>query len=301
MFGAGRHGLPAPSHLRGPMNIQIRIGGIRFRFDSEDEILIEESLSPFFYTAREVIDVNIKILRDFSRAPLPCVPMAGEDLLMEYYQQDGQLLCMTKGGNGGYLACCVCAPGYGELTCYLNFAAHMPVNSLGNLLRMIPIRRILQHHGVLFFHASQIAAGQSGILFCAPSGTGKSTQAKLWQQCRSARILCNDRTLIGAGRTYGYPVDGSEPVISGESRNLGALVVLQQAPNNTVRPLRPGEALALLMPQMVIDVWDLQSRTTAAEQLLELLTSCPAYLLRCTPDHRAVECLERQLQTDGVI
>ena len=69
----------------------------------------------------------------------------------------------------------------------------------------------------------------------------------------------------------------------------------------TVRRLRPREALARLMPQAVIDVWDPWSRTAAAELLLKLMNHTPVYLLRCTPDENAVACLEQQLIKDGVI
>lgn len=283
------------------MTILLRIGGIRFRFDSDTEILIEESFAPFFCTENNVIDVNVRIFHNFSAAPLPTSHMIGEDLLMEYYRDHERLLCMTKGGQGRHLACCVCDNELQNLTCYLDLAPGSPADTLGNLLRMIPIRRILLSRGVLFFHASQIDFGGTGILFTAPSQTGKTTQARLWQQHRRARVLCNDRTLTDGVHTYGFPVDGSEPVISGETKRLGAIVVLEQSPENEVRLLRPREILSRLMPQQVMDVWDPDSRSKAAGLLLELLPRIPVYLLRCTPDERAVACLEQQLRKDGVI
>lgn len=283
------------------MTIHLRIGGIRFRFDSDTEILIEESFAPFFCTEKNVIDVNVRVFHNFCDAPLPSSPMLGEDLLMEYYRENGRLHCLTKGGQGRYLSCCVCDEALRELTCYLDLAPGSPADTLGNLIRMIPIRRILLQRGVLFFHASQISVDGAGILFTAPSQTGKTTQARLWKQHRNAELLCNDRTLTDGTDTYGFPADGSEPVISGEVRRLGAVVVLEQAPQNTVRRLRPREILPRLMPQQVIDVWDPESRSEAAELLLSLASRSPVYLLSCTPDEGAVVCLERQLRMDGVI
>lgn len=163
------------------------------------------------------------------------------------------------------------------------------------------MRRIMMQHGVLFFHASQIGLGDRGILFTAPSGTGKTTQAKLWHKHRGAQLLCNDRTLTDGSLTYGYPMDGSEPVITGERRSLGAIVVLEQAPRNAVRALRPREILPRLMPQLVLDTWDPAASAAAMELLLNLISQTPVYLLRCTPDECAVQCLEQQLFMDGVI
>lgn len=283
------------------MNILLRIGGIRFLFDSDLPITVEGSIAPFFFTNEKVIDVNVKVRHDFSAAPRPTEPMIGEDLLMEYYQADGRALCLTKGGQGKYLSCCVSDSAYRDLTCYVDFPSGSAVDTIGNLLRMIPLMRILLQHRVLFFHASQIAVGGTGILFSAPSQTGKTTQARLWERHRGARILCNDRTLTNGVQTYGFPVDGSAPVISGEICALGAITVLEQAPENTVRRLRSREILLRLMPQLVIDTWDPESRAMAVELLLELSSRVPVYLLRCTPDEGAVSCLEQQLRKDGVI
>ena len=139
------------------------------------------------------------------------------------------------------------------------------------------------------------------LIFYGPSGTGKTTQAKLWRTHRGAEIICNDRTLVRDGQTYGFPMDGSEPVCSGKILPLGAVVCLAQASENQIRRLRPGEALAALMPQVVFDSWDSRSSRLASEQLIELIRRRPVYQLCCTPDQQAVECLEACLRKDGIL
>lgn len=281
------------------MNLDLRMGGIRFHIDCDYAFECEESFAPFFCTSKNVSDVNITFIHDYSQAPLPTGPMLGEDLLIEYYPCGGKLLSMAKGSKGTHLSCCV-SDGNDHI-CYLNVEPNGGIRTLDGLLRLIPMRRIFLDRGILFFHASQIGLGDKGILFSAPSGTGKTTQAKLWNKFRNADILCNDRTLTDGQCTYGYPYDGSEPVACGEIRRLGAIVTLEQAPKNTIRRLRPREALTRLMPQTIIDVWDPWAQTAAAEQILTLLSHTPVYLLQCTPDEDAVVCLEQQLTKDGVI
>ena len=283
------------------MNIQVMIGGIRLGFDSDFEIEIEESLTPFLCTEESNCDVNVKITYNETKVVKPQAQMSGEDILLEHYHQEGQRVCLAKGGIRGYLATTVCDEKLSTLECQLHFRAEESARTLGTLLRLIPMCGILQQKEALFFHASQIEMDKKGVLFTASSGTGKTTQAKLWRSYRGAKIICNDRTVIRAGKTYGYPVDGSEPVISGTVLPLGAIVLLGQDKENRVRRLSPKEALIKLFPQLIIETWNEQSRILAVEQLITYVSKYPVYLLECTPDERAVVCLEQQLKMDGVI
>lgn len=283
------------------MEYILKIGGIGFRISSHFEIKVEESFAQFISPNSNEYDINIEVSRDFQQAPRPAAAILGKDLILEYYRQHEELLCVAREGGKGTLAVTQCDSTFSHLVCYMNTEEFTPKDSLGGLLRMLPMRSILQYHGAQFFHASQIAVGNMGILFTAPSGTGKTTQAKLWRDLRGARIVCNDRTLIRDGKTYGYPMDGSEPVCSGEIYPLGAVVFLRQSPVNRVQRLKPSAVLAKLMPQLVFDTWDPEARAKAAAQLLDLMAHYPVYQLDCTPDEAAVMCLEHCLKKDGVM
>ncbi len=287
------------------MEITLALAGLRLRFLTERPLYIDPVLNNFIISA-EKPDVTVRVSWDWEHLSLPDVPPLGEDALCCYYRQGDTLYCLTRGGVKGPVACTVYGPDCREIMCVLNekpFQA--PPQNLGSILRMIPMRAIFLNFGILFFHASQIACRGTGILFTAPSGTGKTTQAKLWQKYRGAELICNDRTLTrkidGVWRTYGYPIDGSEPVRSNAVNTLGALVLLEQGPVNEVGRLPASKALTRLMPQMVMDCWSGEARTRAMELLLELLRDIPVYLLTCTPDERAVEALEKKLTEDEVI
>lgn len=289
------------SFLLRSMKIDLLLAGNHFRIDSEMELGLQESLKPFLYAGPEKDPVCIHVVCGMENAPMPNCPKSGEDLLLEYYTEKDRILCLSKGSIGCYLAVAVCNYNYENIVCYLDNEHASSLNSVGSLLRLIPTKTILQKRDTCFFHASQIAVQGKGILFLGPSGMGKTTQAKLWRTFRSAQIICNDRTLIRNGQTYGYPLDGSEPVISGETFPLGSLVLLEQGPKNEIRQLTPREALLRLMPQMVIDQWNQDAVTAATQQLLDLISQYPVYLLRCTPTQDAVACLEQQLTKDGVL
>lgn len=193
-----------------------------------------------------------------------------------------------------------------EMVCAVNTeTCHVPQDNERQILRMLPMREIFLRFGVLFLHASQIAYRGRGILFTAPSGTGKTTQAKLWKEYRNAEIICNDRTLTrkvdGVWYTYGYPLDGSEPVRSSAVNTLGAVVLLEQGTVNAVERLRPTKALPRLMRQVVMDVWSSEARAAAMELLILLMEDIPVFLLTCTMDKQAVDILDEKLIEEGVI
>lgn len=288
------------------MEIMLRLGGVLFRFRAERDMIVGPELLPFIVAGEEKADITVEISWDWEHAVLPSGEMVGQDVILNYYDEGSVRCCITRGGPKGPVACTCYSPDFRRVVCTINEKPFlMPPKALGSVLRMLPMREIFLHFGTLFLHASQIAYLGRGVLFTAPAGTGKTTQAKLWQKYRSAEIVCNDRTLTrrvdGIWRTYGYPVDGSEPVRSNRVTTLGAVILLEQGRENTVRRLAASKAMPRLMRQVVLDCWSGAARTAAMELLITLMEEIPVYLLTCTPDERAVETLEAKLTEDGVI
>ena len=230
----------------------------------------------------------------------------GEDLLMQYYESNGVRFAVAKPGTEGLLV----------VTSYtLDLRkVHMLIrknridgliHSIGKALQLFPMRAFLMEHDAVLLHASQVSLNGTGILFTAPSGTGKTTQAFLWRQVMGADVICGDRTLIQREPTgvftYGFPVDGSQPVYSQNRNSLGAIVVLAQASENAITRLRPSRALKYLVEQTVSDVWDAAQRMKMTEFWIDILKKYPIYLLACRPDEDAVRCLQHQLEKDEVI
>lgn len=150
----------------------------------------------------------------------------------------------------------------------------------------------------LVFHASYIGCAGKGILFTAPSGTGKSTQAELWRVHRGARVHNGDKaavTLRESPMVHGVPFSGTSGICENVSLPLGAIVVLSQAPENSVRRLGPVEAVSALCSNLFVDQCIQQEWQLALNLLLDFVASVPVYALACTPDERAVEALEQAM------
>lgn len=164
--------------------------------------------------------LTIFISWNWKKAKRPASLPAGSDLIQTYYKENGNCFCEVQDILGTVSSTCY-SPDFSRCDCTVNADIYPEeLNTLGNVLRMLPMRAILLRFHTLFLHAAQVSLKGTGILFTAPSGTGKTTQAKLWKKYRNGQIVCSDRTLArkinGVWKTYGYPLDGSEPVRSGE-------------------------------------------------------------------------------------
>lgn len=167
----------------------------------------------------------------------------------------------------------------------------------------ISLPQLLLHFRTLVFHASYIGCG-GGILFSAPSRTGKSTQASLWAQHRGAEILNGDKAAVRLAPqpvVHGLPVCGTSGICRNVSLPLRCIVLLSQSPENSVRRLRATEALPLLSRNLFADTLVAEEWQLAVSLLLDLVAAVPVYALACTPDVRAVETLEAAMARDGLI
>ena len=158
--------------------------------------------------------------------------------------------------------------------------------------------QLLLPYRALVFHASYIGWQGRGILFTAPSGTGKSTQAELWRAHRGAEVINGDKAGVSLRETpmaHSMPFSGTSGICRNVSLPLRAIVVLSQAKENTVRRLGPSAAVAALCANLFADQGVAEEWQAALGLLLDLAASVPVYALACTPDERAVETLERAL------
>ena len=170
------------------------------------------------------------------------------------------------------------------------------------LWSILSLPQLLLPFHTLIFHASYIGWQGKGILFTAPSGTGKSTQAELWRVHRGAEVLNGDKAgvrLDGIPMAHGVPFSGTSGICRNVSLPLKAVVVLSQAPENTIRRLSPSQAVAALCPNVFVDSVVQEEWQMALNLLLDLAASVPVYALACTPDERAVETLERAMARDA--
>lgn len=174
------------------------------------------------------------------------------------------------------------------------------------LLKRLYLESFFLLNQSFILHSSLIRIHDCTIAFCAPKQTGKSTQASLWAQKRGAQILNGDRAGIRIMqeatestktqiRAYGLPYAGSSEIYRNEGAPLKAVILLEQAKENTLERVSPKAAFARMFCQVNVPRTDELLLNKAISHLETVVRSIPVYLLKCTPDERAVRLVEQEL------
>jgi len=144
--------------------------------------------------------------------------------------------------------------------------------------------------GVFIMHASVIELDGVGYAFLAPSGTGKTTQTRLWLEHFGghARVINGDKPLIrlaeenGKARfiAYGTPWCGKEGMGCNAAVPLRALFLLERAESPACFPAEQDYSIDRIFRQLLMPERPEQMITLLdmADKLIEAL---PIYVLRC--------------------
>lgn len=152
-------------------------------------------------------------------------------------------------------------------------------------------------YGVFIMHASVLEVDGEGYAFLAPSGTGKTTQTRLWLEHfgARARVVNGDKPLIRARQegdswnfvAYGTPWNGKEGMGCNASVKLKALYMLERAPQPECIPAPQAYSIDRLFRQLLMPEKEEQMETLLemADKVIEAL---PMYILRCNMKDESV-------------
>lgn len=163
---------------------------------------------------------------------------------------------------------------------------------------LLHLERPLLRKNCFVLHAVYAALDGNAILFTAPSGGGKSTQAGMWANLLCARIVNGDKAAVGIQEgswfAHGLPVSGSSADCRNESHPVRAIVILEKAGENSLT--RVGIAgFNRIFSQTVLNPWDGEFCGKAMDLVARACQEIPIYLFRCTKTPDAVHVLYRAL------
>ncbi len=146
-------------------------------------------------------------------------------------------------------------------------------------------------------HASVLSVNGQGYAFLAPSGTGKTTQTRLWLEHfgDDACVVNGDKPLIrmipadGGYQflAYGTPWCGKEGMNSNQHVPMRAMFLVQRASEPSCIPVSTDISLPLVFRQLL-----LPKQPQALDHMLDLadhlLNTVPCWLLRCNMKDESV-------------
>ena len=176
-----------------------------------------------------------------------------------------------------------------------------------SFLENIAIHRLLAErlteYDVLLMHGSALCMDGQAYLFTAPSGTGKSTHARLWRELFGDRVwmVNDDKPMLRIGETgvrvYGTPWDGKHSLSRNASAPLRAIALLERGERNSIEPMQKAEAFLVLI-QQAFSSRDpaIMQRITALEK--RILDCVDVYRLRCNMEPEAARIAYEGMNRD---
>lgn len=213
-------------------------------------------------------------------------------------QQDEEIYRFVGyGQDRGYYACTVFSKNDRNVSVQL--INTMPKLWGGVVFESIGLEHLLNQNNRMILHSAYICVNGEAVLFTAPSGTGKTTQAKLWEQHKNAEIINGDRVCLSVDNdivmAHGIPIAGTSRICKNRSMKVRAIVVLEQANENTIECLSEIKAFQKLYSETWVNDWIREDVTNVANLIGKIITNVPIVLLRCLPTQSAVELLAKHI------
>lgn len=274
----------------------LEIAGIRLLWEADFRLTFHHYLAPF------VVEKTEPEIIYFLRAE-PAPPISGElqydSARMRVYgigkeEQRVYPMWESDAANPALLP-----QGEDHFTLYLP-PEHQGVYENGcEFTPMLALERIFAARKRLILHSSVVIYKGQAVLFCAPSGVGKSTQAALWERHLGAEILNGDRCVIEQRGlefiAHGSPYSGSSEINKQKCAPIRGLFLLSQAKENRVKKISPAQCVRTLFAQTVVNLWNAEFVEQITDLLAAFASNIPVYSLACLPDVSAVELAKETL------
>ncbi|MBQ2696838.1 MAG: hypothetical protein IJF61_06005 [Clostridia bacterium] len=195
----------------------------------------------------------------------------------------------------------VCSPDFSQVEAWFCPSSVLSLDKDRRPYHMIQevLRYALLRVDGTIIHASSLAYNNQGLLFSAPSGTGKSTHTGLWTTYAGAKIVNDDMPIVrmqdGVPYLYGAPWSGKKSIHENITVPLSAIIFIERAETCELLPMDKIEAVFKLFEAIRKPVIP-----NLAEMNLNIIGNIveklPIYRLRCNISEDAVKTAMQALK-----
>ena len=160
---------------------------------------------------------------------------------------------------------------------------------------------VLIEHQIIQLHGSAICVDGQGVLFTAPSGTGKSTHSRLWRERFGKEVIMinDDKPLVRVTEDgiliCGAPWNGKHRLGRQIAAPLRAVVRLRRGEANEISPLDNAGAFRELFLQ-TYQFRDREKMQRVISVLARIIEDVPCYSLHCNMEPEAAEVAREGLR-----
>jgi hypothetical protein len=275
-----------------------QIAGISVIVDAPSKLIDNEAFAIYRGPKESEPIFEIRLIEDDTVPKIYGELCFEDDMNRVYQMKEGVLHLFRIPFTQGIAAWNWIIPGNKVEIHYIKETLPYFTNSVG-CFNASGFERILYHFNKYLFHCSYINYQGRAVLFSAPSGGGKTTQAKLWEQYADARIINGDRGVLEkVGKQYwchGLPIAGSSGVFVNESLPIAAIFILKKAAYNKVTVLKGTDAFQAVFSELTLNTWNSEFMLNAVDFTMQLINQIPIYLLECQVNQEAVKVAQNVL------
>lgn len=147
--------------------------------------------------------------------------------------------------------------------------------------------------GGMMLHASAVEYEGNAYLFSGPSGVGKSTHTRQWQQTfgDAVQVFNDDKPALrfvdGGWYAYGTPWCGKDGINQNMRSPLAGICFLKQAKENRIRQLTATEALRKILSQTIHKFHNIADLDLLLSHLGNMLGKIPVFEMENLPQPEA--------------
>lgn len=277
----------------------MKIGECVFQIETPEAFEIAENIRHFFIQEKEDMSIvayyKICIDNDFAIMPQKLLYRGNNRIIFENDSQEYRVH-FIPGTQTAFAYYREVALNTNEIHILDKFFPHRVISII--FIELLALEKYLLLQQALVLHSSYIIFQDKALLFSAPSGTGKSTQAGLWEKYMGAQIINGDRSVIQLGNEvyiHSLPFCGSSGINLNKSAPLAGIILLEQATENSIQKCAVAMAAKKIFSECSINYWNRKDTEEALNLIGKIVENIPIYQLKCNISKEAVELVNDTL------